>query len=247
MKEIDSFLNNLYTKLNQTEKGYQKAEILFAIIQIKSENRDFENVCNSIYVDSKNFISIYINSVDSRSFGYDFIELNKIIKIIEFNINTVEKIALCNYSCRLLLTRGFEDENSTLKNKLNSYKTTSILEQGFKLKTIRKLTSHLTSYSIKALMFTIFILFIITLLIFSPAPIEQMELFIIEYEDYSSDYLVNHILNFLAESVDVNEKFTIKPINELGILILVILKIVYILIILNYIYRKTIDLLSYAK
>lgn len=247
MSKIKNLLIDAYSSLRKCDQFYQKVDVLFSIIQIKSRHEEYKDLDTPLYLDCKMFIGYYIKSVETRDFGYDFIELEKILKIINSNKDFKEKIGLVNYGKRYLKRNGFDNESDELKKYIHQFSVEHILNGKFELKTLFKLISHLTSYSLRALAVSIIILFLLTVIIFLPAPHESMELFLVKYDNYSSTFFTNHFLNFLAKSVDISTDFKIKPMNSGGVLVLFFLKLIYLGLILNYILKKVQELFLYER
>lgn len=83
------------------------------------------------------------------------------------------------------------------------------------------------------------------MIVLLPAPLDSMQLFEIEYCDYSDNNVVNCIMNafaLLTGNDDISPN--VKPINLLGLIVYIIGEILFYLIIGNFVYRKIEDYIT---
>ncbi|WP_271855975.1 hypothetical protein [Patiriisocius marinus] len=236
-----SILKRLYK--NKKKVGVSHGiEMLFMIIQLKSLNKDLIQYKRPLYLDVKEFISSYIISVERKDFGYDQLNISKLIQVIEYVDDVQEKSALSIFVIRHLNTNSLEDELSDFNIYYNTVKTQFLKSQSkfsFKL----KLLSHLCSYNIKTIMIIGLFGFILAYIIFLPAQFEIFEIFKINYKDYSHHYYWNHFLNIVSSLLDLEETKIIQPINTAGVILLSFLKLTYITFIVNFLYQKTLKII----
>jgi hypothetical protein len=234
-------LKELYKKYKKNN-SYHKSEILFLIIQIKNDNNDLHNYNRSLYVDIKKFIEFYIKSTDKKDYGYDKIEIEKLTKAIDIAKNEKERYELCLYTSRLINLNGHENELNNFKDYKNECKTLSLkCEKSFKSKL--NLISHLSSYNLKTIIIILLSIFAFSYLIFLPANFEVFEIFKLNYKNYSSNFYLNHLLNLISLAFGLEADKIIVPLNWFGVILLALLKSLYILVLLNYLYQKVINII----
>ena len=95
--------------------------------------------------------------------------------------------------------------------------------------------------------FTYFVCGIITMvmIVLLPAPLECMQFFEIDYNDYSNNEISNCIMNtfaLLTGNDDISPK--VKPIGFGGLAVYIIGEILFYLIIGNFVYRKIEDYIT---
>ena len=239
--EIKKALEGLYSAYKD-EKKVHKSEVLFLIIQIKADHRDLEDIEQSLYLDIKSFIKYYISSIEKKDYGYDKLETRKLKSAIEYLQDFKEKYELCLFSLRLIGLKGHEIELSKFVRYRNDCKT-SYLKSKKTLSAYLKLIQHLTSYDLKSILLSVLLIFILSNIIFLPSRFEVFELFEMSYKDYADNFFINHVLNILSAAFGIEDDKIVKPLNGGGVILLSILKSLYILIFLNYLYQKIINIL----
>ena len=59
--------------------------------------------------------------------------------------------------------------------------------------------------------------------------------------EHLNNFIVNHFLNMCSLFADIDNDLKINPLNWLGVLLIIFSKIIFILLIVNFIYRKLSD------
>lgn len=238
-------IESIYVKIDSINSdNHLKAGLYFSIIQIKKNNPSLCNVGNSIYIDAKRFISIYIRSVEERDLGYDIIDTNKILKCINLIGDTHEQLLLAQNTYRLLKTSGFDEESKKLKKIINSKKTNLIKNQSYYFGKYLKLLLHLSTYNIFTILSTISFLFLISFIVLLPAPFENWQYFKVIYHTYSDIFIINHFVNVLTNVFGIESNFKIETGSLFGIFSIITIKLFYLIFIVNYLYKKVIDILN---
>ncbi len=223
------------------EKMYSlNTQLIFSIIQIKKKNFKLKNFNQSIYLDVKEFAHNYINSVERKDFGYDTLDISKLESAINSLENPKERNTISIHIIRELHKKGLTDEVDSFKSYSNKIRTQSLKSKsGFK--NYLNLISHLCSYNLRTISILLLLCFIGTYIILLPAPFSDMAIFKIYYFDYSNSFCVNHFLNLLVSIFDLEDEKFIKPLNGFGVIILSFLKLTYILLIANYLYKQALN------
>ena len=213
---------------------FAKANHIFYLIQIKRNMAGNYNGSTTIYIDVKNFIQVYVKSIENRDSGYDLLKLEKIDKAIDC-INFIEqRYALYEYAYRVLKINGFENECDSLKLKINRLRTLKLKSE----KRYVKSFIHKWSYDLKSILITIIVLFIINGVIFLPAPVGWMQVYNINYNTFSAEFLSNHYLNLLGYVTGIEDTLEVTTSSIRGLLLLIFIKFIYILFIGNFLLEK---------
>lgn len=225
-------------RLKNAENPNEKVNILYNLIIVKGKN----NIKENIYIDTKTLLNSYIELVKINDFGYDLICQEKILKIIKL-LNLNEQLAILNYLLSSLAREFPEMEKEWIQDAIKRVKIKKIIkEKKYHLyPQAILLFSSLSIYKlILALSFFIFIVFV-TLL---PAPRAWMAVFHIKYANYADTFYLNHFLNILSNFCDIDNGCEILALNYLGLLVQICGKVLFILLIANFIYKKLSDQIS---
>lgn len=238
-------LETLYEKIDLIDDdNYNKASLYYSIIQIKNAQPLTSDIRNSIYLDVKHFIRLYIQSIDNRDLGYDIISIDKIKKAINFCANTDERYQLSLLAYRLLKTKGFEEESKNSKTFVNETKTRLLCSRPYSFGKYFRIILHLSTYNLLSIIASILVIVIFSAIIFLPAPYKSWETFKITYHNYSEIFSLNHFVNIISNLFAVENDFKVETNSILGILTLIAIKLFYIIFIVNYLYKKVIDFLN---
>jgi hypothetical protein len=234
-----TILENNYN-LVENASEYGKAEIFYCAIQIKSHRPELINVNQSIYTDIKMFVKYYIESLDDRDYGYDSFNNLKIRKAIDYAQNNNEKYSLTKYTLRQLLKFELEDEINEFKKLSHIYKSKVLFDK----KQFLLFALNLTTYNWIAILATILLIMLLNVIIFQPAPFKSWEILDLKLHYYNGNTIINSVSNVLAFVFSIKGKFDVTPNCTRGVFLIVFLKFLYISIILNYLYKKVIELIK---
>lgn len=233
---IIEILNNAYNAISDsdTNKNY---EAYFSIIQIKKENIELTDSQQSIYLDIKYFIDNYILSAGFRDYGYDNLDLDKIYFAINSENSIEAKYELINHTIRKLKFYSYDDLADEIKTKKLKLKLDLVLKQKHILKYFEALLI-LTSFNLLSIFISLFLLLLISLALMQNAFFEIFEFYEYTYEPFSKNHYINQLLNIIAKPIGLAENFKIITLNEISIILLIFLKLLYLLIVTNYLYEK---------
>lgn len=231
----ENYIKNLTAKINDSEIGsYEKANYIHSLIQIKNKSDKFKV---EIYNDSKEFIRHYVEGIETRSFGYDTLDIGKIHEIISTNKQIEEKLNLYHYTYRILKRFHFDNESTIIKERINSLKF-QLLK--FKKSYTRALI-HLASFNIIPLLWTTFVLFIFMNLLFWQATSNTFTLFEIQKIDFYDNSFLNHVVNVTTYIADLEDKMQVKPRGIFGVLVLILIKVLVLILLGNFILERIKD------
>lgn len=236
---IEELLENSYIGISEKETN-QKSEIYYSILQIKNENRDFCDLEQSIYKDIKKFIINYIDCVEEKDFGYDFIDINKIINSIEIETSPNARIELYSFSVRLLKSKNHDElVDKLLKKRILSKFEHTLCDKSW-YNGIKALLI-ISSYNFLTILLSLFVLSLFGLLIEQNSIFNCFELFNFEYESFCKTEILNQFLNIVAKPLGLAEKFKIIPLNIFAVFMLIIFKCIYLGIVVNFMFAKIKD------
>lgn len=241
--DIPKAIKSNYLKCKESPENL-KAELLFSIIQLKAEDNNNQNIEQTLYVDIKSFILTYISSIEKRDYGYDKLNIKKIIKAINCCIDSKERFELFLFLNRLLIKQGLIDESKSVQIQLNSVKTQMIKDHSSGLNKWMKLLLHFTSYNLYAILFTLILVYLVSSILFLPTDNPKHVIFSINYDHYSTNFALNHFLNTLGGVFGIKKDYEVIPLNTYGILLFITFKFFYIVFIINYLYKKGLEIVQ---
>ena len=245
MKEKLKELLEIKENENRKIDPYQDSSSYFAnlnhIIELKNQLRNM-GYNFEIYSDLKRAIKLYFTVIENKRFGYDTFKFDKIVEKIKYT-PIAHQIELLYYLKRLLIFNEYEELIIVCDKEINRTKISSLLEElsVIKFRSYQNLFRILflwSSLSISNLLISMFIFFVLTYIVFLPAPFRFMEVMEISYENYSKNFLVNHGMNILSMLFKLDLKMQIVKANSIGLLVIIVGKVFYIILIINYIVKE---------
>lgn len=224
-----------YNKLNNSSKASAKMNHYNTIIKIKKSLYLGNKYEENIYQDIKCFLKYYICALDERSFEYDLFSKN-IIKNIFMDISDDKKLVLYYYLMRQLKIKSFSnDEIIWCESQI---KRIELIKFSCNFNFI-KIFFLLTSYNVYSLILFLFIIMCFINILFLPETYIGVQLFTITYENYYDDFILNHILNVSNYLLNFsNGSFKVVTNSILGFLTLLTIKIIFYIVIINYIVKE---------
>jgi len=235
LQTIDDIIRADEQKLKECSNPNNGLNILYNLIILK--NKDSNKKEN--YKDFKKFIDFYIEVVKLSDYGYDKLNHNKIEKVLNF-LNFEEQISALNYAISVSARELPEHDKNWFIERKNKAEVQNILcKKQFRY--YPKALLLVCSYSIFRLFLIVLCFLLLVFVLLLPASDPSYSIFKITYENYSSNFLVNHLLNILSHFSDIDNNFKIEPMNWFALILLILGKLLFILIIVNFIYRKITD------
>jgi hypothetical protein len=236
---IENLIKDSYNDIKSKDTNL-KSEIYFSIIQIKSENPDFVNIEQSMYKDIKLFILNYVNSVEKKDFGYDFIDIKKIITSIELETSSNAKYELYSFSIRLLKSKNHDNLiDELLKKRVLAKFELTLCEK--KWYSWIKAILVISTYNFFSILLSLFFLSLIGMLLMQSCFIDAFGIFNFEFDVFSENQIINEFLNIIAKPLGLAENFKIIPKNAIATLLLIFFKCIYLLIAVNFMFEKIKD------
>lgn len=222
-------LDVAYSRAENTTGKLTKASILFTIIQIKCQHKMLSDNHQSLYVDIKQYIEVYIDGVmdSGTDFGYDAVNADKIIKAINAIAVEKQKIQLWKRAESELLEHNLTNEC----NEIRAYYKKSVIRDFFASHSpigFLKGIGYISVYNVWSVLITLLLIFIFNYIITLPFSEDENPMFIIEHEAYSENIYWNHLLNYFANLFELTDKTFCKAGNFIGLIVLLVLKVFYV-------------------
>ncbi|MFN8229484.1 MAG: hypothetical protein U0V03_01045 [Bacteroidia bacterium] len=243
---INSLIQIETTKLKELENNKSstfddKLACLNNIIELKKLINYSKD--DSIYLDLKYFFKIYIKTVEEKDNNYDKISLNKIaIKLHGMELN--QKISLLNIFRRELLINHYtenitECDKLIQRTKLLIYCKELSFENKLKsIKNIIRIVAIWSSDSLRNLAVCFIIFFLSSSLFFLEAPNQGFHTINYETETFCTSPSINFFLNLLTLFFDLEHGMKIEAVNAFGVLQIILGKIIYLGILINFLVKK---------
>lgn len=231
--KIDEYLDK-YNECSEREK----AERLFAIIGIKGNNEIVHSYKSPLYLDVKSFVVHYIKAFETEDYGYDIPNNEKLLNAISF-LSDNEQLAMCRFARKTYDENGYD--TSFLDKRINEIKMRIALDKhNYFLFILRWSGSNL-----KTLLLSYLFFIAVVFIVFLPAPYNWMALFQIDLYEYVGNSFINHLLNTLAIVSGADSAPQIIPSGLVGMILLILGKILFYLLIGNFIIKKIADFFSF--
>ncbi len=235
------YLQNLYNSLSTLGDRVSKFSVLYQIIEFKGMNESERNVSNSLYIDIKTFLDLYLRDDIALDVGYDMIEASKICYVIEVEGTTsTERFNLYQFASRKLSNSSYEDLAELCKSKAKKNYTLKLWNERYTFGKYLKLLLHISSYSLSSVFLSSFVLFVIISILLLPID-SGLTVVRIEYDNYSCNRFFNHCLNVAGYLFGITSGFKAIAINGFGVVLLVLIRISIFLLIGNYLHNRIIE------
>lgn len=223
-------LDKEYQKLD-VAKPREYADICYGIIGIKKGNHLVERYKRSLYNDVKYFLMNYLQSFETEDYGYDIPNEDKVKKAIDA-LPPKERLAMYRYARVLYEERGYD--TAFIERMVNQLKTLIALDEKHYL----FFFLQLSSYNVWTLLLSYMLFVCVVLIILLPAPFECFSILDVNLHEFAQSAPKNYLLNTLAIVSGSDYGQTVVPIGARGMLLLIAGKIIFYLLIANFILKK---------
>lgn len=235
---LDEIIKQEEQRLNISQSSKESVDILYNLIFLKNRlGRSNEN-----YTDIKQFLNYYVDYIKIANYGYDNFNYNKIETLLNL-ISPAEQITLLQYSISTIAREFPENDREWFIKRKHQAEIKNIISLGLWQYFFKAFFLYV-GLSLKRLFCTLLIFIVLISLMLLPSPKDCFICFSISYEHYSDYFLINHFLNVLSLFVDLENDFKITPLNWWALILLIIGKISFILLFVNFIYIKISDKIS---
>lgn len=235
---VDKIIDNIYDKISKIrpiDNRYEETANLYStLIQAKIESCANDK---GIYQDLKQFIKSYLCYKEEQYYGYDVINESKILNLINkaFSKDKKKKLALLKYAEMHMKRLGMPDNEVIIQEIKNTEYL--ILKDEQTCISCLKCALYFTSSSIKRILITTLLIFIFLYTLLLPAYNESFVLFIFETGDYANNIYVNHLFSLIVYIASLDDGVKVIPTNIGGVLLLSMLKFLYIIFVINYLFQ----------
>lgn len=232
--ELKTFLAQQYADLFSSPSLEKKVQTLTIIIDTKleSNNLDVQNAKNSLYLDIKFFISVYLRNKRKKDYGYEDYDRELLLEyVLSSNLSVEKQYKLLVYLKYLLETLSYE----------TAWLSGKIFEKKLKLAKEKKSIKFLlllSSRNLWTILISILSLYFIECIILLPAPLSCMEWYTFQKVPISSNAFINHLANVITLHFDCIDNCAKISFTTFGLVALVIWNVVYIVIGVNFLFKN---------
>lgn len=234
ISEFKTFLAKQYAELFSCPSLEKRVQMLAIIIDAKlgSNNLDVQNAKNSLYLDIKYFISVYLCNKRKKDYGYEDYDKELLLEyILSSNLSIEKQYRLLTYLKYLLETLSYE--TAWLSEKIFDKK----LRLAKKQKSIKYLLL-LSSRNLWSILISILSLYFIECIILLPAPLSCMEWYTFQKVTISSNIFINHLANVITLHFDCIDNSAKISFSTLGLVSLVLWNVVYVVVGVNFLFKN---------
>lgn len=232
-------LKNEKTKLHEEMSPSKKVNLINNIIRIKKSVYTKNTYESQIYSDIKLWLTNYVKSLDEHDYSYDIFSKDTILKMISL-VSSTKQTSLYYYLIRQLkIYSHTNDKVSWCESQIKKLEI-KILWESCNIFNIFRLIFSISSYNLLMLLITSLIYIAILNIVFLPEEYIGIQLFTIEYEEYyKNNFILNHILNVTNYLFNFcNGSFKIIADSILDMIILILVKIIFYLLIINFMVKE---------
>lgn len=209
--------------------------MLYNLIVLKGSIQDK----NDLYKLSKKFFKYYIEVIKNSNYGYDTFNFNKVKNVLN-QMDLKSQASILQFVISNMTKELPEYEKDWFVCEKNKIQLKDLV-CNFNAKNSFKIIALFSGLNFYTLLLTLVLVFTLVSIILLPAKFESCQLFEIKYDNYSTDFYVNHVLNILTLFADFDNDFKVKPLNWFATILMIVAKITFITIIVNFIYVKITD------
>lgn len=196
------------------------------------------------FKDLKILFELYSETFHLKGYNYNSLSIEKVSIIIK-GFDCYQQRELVQYLIKTLVKKGNEDEAKRWFQELAKLEMKCCLTSIGKLDRVSynffKLLYKATSFNLYTLLLSILIYLTISYLIFLPAYFDCCQLIEIKKTTISHSEFWNSMGNILMFLFDFDNKMDVKPSNFFGVILLVLLRVFFILIIVNVLIKELLN------
>lgn len=232
---VRSKINELDKSIYYVKSPSEGVNMLYNLILLKGSIKDKTD----LYRLSKTFFNYYIEVIKNSNYGYDTFNFSKIDNILN-HMDLKAQASLLQFVISSMTRELPEYDKEWFVCKKSKVQLKDLI-CNFRIRNLLKIISLFSGLNIWTLIATLAFVFILIAIILFPTEFDTYKLFELNYENYAINPYLNHFLNVLTLFADFDNNFKIKPLNWFATILMVISKITFITIIVNFIYVKITD------
>jgi hypothetical protein len=228
------FIEAEYQSLALNSSSKVKASGYNNIIQLKAALAQTGKP--EIYTDIKGFIKHYILAAEEEVFGYDTVLFAKIAHSIVVADPEAE-LSLYKYALKNLKAHAYEEQAQECQQVVHRLTREMLKKQKNPGSFIHRFYL-LTTQSTLAIALSLLSSVVISTVLLLPAYALPMACLQYETQSYADNYLLDRVLNTLVVMTGLDDGVKIKPLNAVGVLLMLLGKGFFLLIIGNILFKQ---------
>lgn len=242
MSQIDQSIlkteiDNCYLNI-EMRTAREQADMLYAIIGIKDNYKVFSSYKKPLYLDVKTFITEYLKAFMTEDYGYDIPNNEKLLNAIN-SLPYKEQIAMCRFARKSYEEYGYD--TAFLDTKINDLQMRVARDEHQYLLYLLKWSGS----NVKTLLISYALFVFVVYVVLLPSPFAWMGVLHVEITEFVANPIVNHLINTLAVVSGSDFAPMVFPNSLLGMLLIIFGKIMFYLLIVNFVVKKITDLFSF--
>lgn len=229
---------------NSIREAIEAKDILFQQLFTRFQSNIRKNpkfISFDAFKDLKIIFELYSDTFHLKGFNYNDLKKSDIEKLLE-GFNSFQKKELVQYLIKSLAKNGIDEKAKELFSLLSKLEIicswTEIRQNKNIFKNSLKLLHNLTVYNNYTLLVSPLAYLLLTIIIYSKAPFEWMEVIEVKKIEICDTPFWNHFSNILLYIFDFDGKMTIMPLNLKGVCLMVFLKSFLIIIVINFFLKE---------
>lgn len=235
---MTNFFEKEEKKLLESMSPNEKINIAYNLLAVKKKAK----IKRGCYLHCKILFDSYVEVIKHNDFGYDTINYKKLENAIS-GLSYREQVSILKYGLSIFNKELPEHKRDWFVQRINRFEFRAIFHER-DIARIPKAVFIFASLNIFHLILIIALFLVGIYVILLPAYTESLVWFNFDKIKFSENFYLNHLYNTLCIFGDLSCKGELVPTNQYGLLLLLIGKVAFFIIIVNFIYRKLIDNIS---
>lgn len=223
-----------YQSLAFTNSSKTKASGYNTIIQLKAALAHTGKP--EIYTDIKGFIKHYILAAEEEVFGYDTVLFSKIAHNIVVDAPEAQ-LSLYKYALKNLKSHAYEEQAQECQQLVHRLTRETLKKRKNPGSYIHRFYL-LTTQSTLAIGLSLLLSVVIPTVLLLTAYASPLACLQYETQHYASNYVLDQVLNTLVVMTGLDDAVKIKPLNTVGVLLMLLGKGFFLLIIGNILFKQ---------
>jgi hypothetical protein len=225
---IDTELARLRDESSSSGKVFLESNIIHLLA---AEDRVANN--SEIYARIKQLLKYAHENAMENRFNYDHISVENLKTCVSY-LENEKRTNIFNYIKSFSKQTGLSTVEKWSENELQLIE----IEHAKKSCNYLKLLVLLSSKSKGSILLTFFGVYICVVIALLPSPCDGMLIFKFNCVDYSSNPIVNHLINALSVLFNISGSHNFEPVNGVGVTVIVIVKLFFFLYVMSFLFEK---------
>lgn len=234
-------INSEYRLFDSLTTADDRFNCLNNIIELKRLIPN-NNLGVSLYIDFKRYYKYYIQAVEDKDSDYDQVIISNIRKKTS-SMGLEMQLNLLKYVRKLLLLNGYPDEAKDCSNIIQEIKIEFYKQKNDVISFI-KLFALWSSISLVNLVIVLISFFLLASLFLLETKLESFAVLNLTTVEYTKNYYLNHLINTLTLFFDLDSAMKVEANCFYGVVLIIIAKIFYLLILVNFFAKKIVEFIK---